>query len=120
MRTICRFFIHQPPARNHASGREHAAARRAGPRQQDGLIGLRDVVPRPQGEFFFIFLFFFVDLSKIYVAIIFFQKYHPAAGWFGGKELPSVHPAVRSLAHGPWKIPPVQMAVAPYRQTNRR
>ena len=43
---------------------------------------------------FFISIFFF-DLSKIYVAIFFFQKCHPAAGWFGGKELPPDEPAVR-------------------------
>ena len=73
---------------------------------------------RACAEFFYFYIFF--DLSKIYVAIFFFQKCHPAAGWFGGKELPPVHPAVRSLAHGAWKIPPVQTAVAPYRQTNRR
>ena len=64
--------------------------------------------------------FIFFDLSKIYVAIFFFQKCHPAAGWFGGKELPPDEPAVRSLARGPWKLPPDQTAVAPYRQTNRR
>ena len=87
---------------------------------------------------FFLFLYYFVfDLSKIYVAIIFLQKCHPAAGSFGGKELPPDEPAVRSLAHGPWNLPPfdpavasmgrgprilppVHPAVTPYRQTNRR
>jgi hypothetical protein len=34
---------------------------------------------------FFYFYIFFVDLSKIYVGIIFFQKCHPAAGSIGGK-----------------------------------
>ena len=69
-------------------------------------------------NFFYFYIFF--DLSKIYVVIFFFQKCHPAAGWFGGKELPPDEPAVRSLAHGPWKLPPDQTAVAPYRQLIRR
>jgi len=60
-----------------------------------------------------IFLF---DLSKIYVVIFFLQKCHPAAGSFGGKELPPDEPAVRSLAHGPWNLPSFHPAVAPYRQ----
>ena len=59
------------------------------------------VSPAGRCRIFFIFIFFFADLSKIYVAIFFFQKCHPAASWFGGKELPPVHPAVRSLVHGP-------------------
>ena len=84
-----------------------------------GLLG-QTSTRRPRGIEFFYFYIFFVHLSKIYVAIFFFQKCHPAAGWFGGKELPPDEPAVRSLAHGPWKLPPDQTAVAPYRQTNRR
>ena len=51
------------------------------------------------GEFFYFYIIFF-NLSKIYV-IMFFQKCHPAAGSFGGKELPPDEPAVSSLAHGP-------------------
>ena len=42
---------------------------------------------RDRETIFFISIFF-NDLSKIYVAIFFFQKCHPTAGWFGGKELP--------------------------------
>ena len=68
---------------------------------------------------FFISIFFFRFIKNI-CGYIFFQKCHPAAGWFGGKELPPDEPAVTSLAHGPWKLPPFDPAVAPYRQTNRR
>ena len=52
-------------------------------------------------EFFFIFIFFFVDLSKIYVGIIFFQKCHHAAGSIGGKELPPFDPAVPFMGCAP-------------------
>ena len=51
---------------------------------------------------FFYFYIFFVDLSKIYVGIIFFQKCHPAAGSIGGKEVPPFNPTVPSM--GP--LPP--------------
>jgi len=44
-------------------------------------------------NFFYFYIFF--DLSKIYVVIFFLKKCHPAAGWFGGKELPPDEPAVR-------------------------
>ena len=47
---------------------------------------------------FFIFIFFFVDLSKIYVGIFFFQKCHPAAGSNGGSSLPPNQPAVSATA----------------------
>jgi len=67
---------------------------------------------------FFIFIFFFRFIKNICGYII-FLKCHPAAGWFGGKELPQDEPAVRSLAHGPWNLPPFDPAVVPYRQTNR-
>ena len=50
---------------------------------------------------FFYFYIFFVDLSKIYVGIIFFQKYHHAAGSIGGKELPPFDPAVPSMGRAP-------------------
>ena len=41
----------------------------------------------PALQRFFLFLYYFLfDLSKIYVAIIFLQKCHPAAGSFGGKS----------------------------------
>ena len=69
---------------------------------------------------FFIFILFFIRFIKNICGYIFFQKCHPAAGSFGGKELPPDEPAVRSLAHGPWNLPPFHPAVAPYRQTNRR
>ena len=69
-------------------------------------------------EFFYFYIFF--DLSKIYVAIFFFQKCHPASGWFGGKELPPFDPAVASMGRGPRILPPVHPAVTHYRQTNRR
>ena len=50
---------------------------------------------------FFYFYIFFVDLSKIYVGIIFFQKCHHAAGSIGGKELPPFDPAVPSMGRAP-------------------
>ena len=43
---------------------------------------------------FFLFLYFFFDLSKIYVVIFFLKICHPAAGSFGGNEIPSDEPAV--------------------------
>ena len=55
----------------------------------------------PRLRIFFIFIFFFVDLSKIYVGIIFFQKCHHAAGSIGGKELPPFDPAVPSMGRAP-------------------
>jgi len=71
---------------------------------------------------FFIFIFFFVDLSKIYVGIIFFQKCHHAAGSIGGKELPPFDPAVPSMGHAPREdtagsnggtsLPPIDPAVS--------
>ena len=57
---------------------------------------------------FFYFYFFIKNIC----GYIFFQKCHPAAGWFGGKELPPDEPVVRSLAHSPWKLPLDQAAVA--------
>jgi len=47
-------------------------------------------------EFFFILSFF--DLSKIYINF-FLQNCHPAAGSFGGKEIPPDEPAVWALGH---------------------
>ena len=71
-------------------------------------------------EFFYFYIIFYSIYQK-YISLYFFlQKCHPAAGSFGGKELPPDEPAVRSLAHGPWNLPPFDPAVAPYRQTNRR
>jgi len=69
---------------------------------------------------FFYFYIFFIRFIKNICRYIFLQKCHPAAGTFGGKELPPDEPAVRSLAHGPWNLPPVEPAVALYHQTNRR
>ena len=42
---------------------------------------------------FFIFILFFFHLSKIYVVIFFLQICHPAAGSFGGNEIPTDEPA---------------------------
>ena len=50
----------------------------------------------------------------------FLQICHPAAGSFGGKEIPPDEPAVSSLAHGPSNIPPFDPAVATYRRMNWR
>ena len=83
-------------------------------------LGLSCSPPWPVANFFYFYIIFYSIYQKYMWLYFFFQKCHPAAGWFGGKELPPVHPAVRSLAHGPWKIPPVQTAVAPYHQTNQR
>jgi len=69
---------------------------------------------------FFIFILFFFDLSKIYVVIFFLQICHPAAGSFGGKEIPPDEPAVSLLAHGPSNIPSFHPAVATYRRMNWR
>ena len=76
----------------------------------------------PRLRIFFIFIFFFVDLSKIYVGIIFFQKCHHAAGSIGGKELPPFDPAVPSMGRAPREdtagsnggtsLPPIDPAVS--------
>ena len=71
---------------------------------------------------FFYFYIFFVDLSKIYVGIIFFQKCHHAAGSIGGQELPPFDPAVPSMGRAPREdtagsnggtsLPPIDPAVS--------
>jgi len=48
---------------------------------------------------FFIFILFFIRFIKNIYPIFFLQKYHPAAGSFGGNEIPPDEPAVRVLAH---------------------
>ena len=67
------------------------------------------------------FFYFYIIFYSIY------QKYMWLYFFFKNVTLPPVRlalppdePAVLSLAHGPWKLPPFDPAVAPYRQTNRR